>query len=400
MTPRQASRAPRAPHAARVDRRLRTGFTLVELLVVIAIIGMLMALLVPAVQMARESGRRATCMNNQKNLGSAVIQYALNREKFPPSFSVQLPASNPPQMVGWIPPMLQYIEQNALYQNFQTNTWPTFASGFKGAQINTLVCPSRSPTNTPFPSSYIANCGAPDAPISSGYPATSPIPSTDWRENGVFFDAYSSVLAKANGWPVPPTVTTDQTYIGKADGTQFTMMFTESTDALDWLNLTAAPVSLPSDLAPPLTQTTGESWWQGCTWDIPVGGSPPQAPFKSDGSNITSVTTAGVNKSLILNRNMGLTVWYSTASSAAASTGLNSAELAFARPSSNHPGGFLMTFCGGNTQFVSQDIEYRIYYAMMTPNSAATKIPGKASPNSAAPTYWSNYQFAPEDLNK
>lgn len=52
----------------------KQGFTLVELLVVISIIGMLMSLLLPAVQSARESGRRATCMNNQRNLGLAFTR--------------------------------------------------------------------------------------------------------------------------------------------------------------------------------------------------------------------------------------------------------------------------------------------------------------------------------------
>ena len=66
-------------------RRIARGFTLIELLVVIAIIGVLIALLLPAIQQAREAGRRAACAANMHNLGLALVNYLDTHHQFPVS---------------------------------------------------------------------------------------------------------------------------------------------------------------------------------------------------------------------------------------------------------------------------------------------------------------------------
>jgi prepilin-type N-terminal cleavage/methylation domain-containing protein len=79
----------------------RTGFTLVELLVVISIISMLAALLMPAVQSAREAGRRTTCISNQKQVALALQQYEHTRGSLPPLRGPLKPASYPCVHFGW-----------------------------------------------------------------------------------------------------------------------------------------------------------------------------------------------------------------------------------------------------------------------------------------------------------
>jgi prepilin-type N-terminal cleavage/methylation domain-containing protein/prepilin-type processing-associated H-X9-DG protein len=99
----------------------RSAFTLVELLVVIAIIGILVALLLPAIQAAREAARRTSCSNNLKNLGLAALTHHDAMKHFPVSNGVPYFGESPtPQSgAGWILNMLPQLEEQALYDQFK-----------------------------------------------------------------------------------------------------------------------------------------------------------------------------------------------------------------------------------------------------------------------------------------
>jgi prepilin-type N-terminal cleavage/methylation domain-containing protein/prepilin-type processing-associated H-X9-DG protein len=103
----------------------KRGFTLVELLVVIAIIGILVALLLPSIQAAREAARRSACSNNLKNLGLGSLNHHDVMKHFPvnmgnPLDNGNFPGDTTPQpAVGWIVNLLPQIEEQALFDQFR-----------------------------------------------------------------------------------------------------------------------------------------------------------------------------------------------------------------------------------------------------------------------------------------
>ncbi len=137
-------------------RRRTRGFTLIELLVVIAIIGVLIALLLPAVQAAREAARRAQCTNNLKQLGLAALNYESTYGCFP-AHSLQPPVNSATSLsLSWMPPLLQFTEQAPMYNamNFNLDIMGTGVGGYANstvttADINILLCPSES-NNSPL----------------------------------------------------------------------------------------------------------------------------------------------------------------------------------------------------------------------------------------------------------
>jgi len=142
----------------------RAAFTLVELLVVITIIGMLMALLMPAISAAKEQGRRAQCIKNQQQLGVAMLAYEGAHKAFPGwRNTVTITAANGKTTTAtfsWVAMLLPNLERSDLWQAMKTGQVVLAAgSNVNAPSLALLTCPTDQPdTSTNLgPSAYIAN---------------------------------------------------------------------------------------------------------------------------------------------------------------------------------------------------------------------------------------------------
>lgn len=137
--------------------RVAKGFTIIELLVVIAIIGVLLALLLPAVQMVRESGRRVSCGNQIRQLAMALENYSSARGSLPTGACNQSPnASNPVTLSDlrtpdtWFAEILPFREQIDLYDqfDFSQGSGSIANAGLVATELSGVKCPSDDATSS------------------------------------------------------------------------------------------------------------------------------------------------------------------------------------------------------------------------------------------------------------
>ncbi|MFM9057808.1 MAG: DUF1559 domain-containing protein [Planctomycetaceae bacterium] len=304
-----------APTAAGSDIPTQPGpnahrtraFTLVELLVIIAILGLLMALLLPAVQAAREAARRTACLNNQRQIAVAGAQFA-EANGFVPGWRHRIAISSGTIFPAWPVVILPFVERAPLLAKV-TGTTPTGYVGLSD-RVAVYVCPSSVAVDSGSSSLvYAGNCGS---------------ASNLRRFDGVMLDTTDmSLVSGANRGRL------SLASIAEQDGATNTVLLSEKSantllnatggGAGNWNTTTASGTSFT------FTPGTGSVPGVGLT------SNPLSNPLNP------SVLGSGTTDPGLVNM-----------------------------PSSNHPGGVVVALCDGNVRFIADSVSGAVYAQLLS----------------------------------
>jgi len=349
-------------------RRKASGFTLIELLVVIAIIGVLIALLLPAVQAAREAARRSQCTNNLKQLGLAVHNYEGQNKVVP--LQSMYPASADVSWgwsYGWPLALLPQLEQSPMYNafNFSTGLFGNSpAANFASLgnttvaynQLSVLICPSdntRKQPQAPYgATNYVGNMGGPgsieemtgtivpNGAFISGWGDASnfgPVGFENVRDGLSNTALFSERLMGINGSPAVRVDSVDakRAIFNSAVGAGF------HSGANGAIQFIAGCKSMPGSQTSVISNGNGAYWVASYPWHVAVNaynhyGSPNSLSCQNPGSEYFGswLTFVGPSHS--------------------------------APPSSNHPGGVNIGFADGSVRFVKDTVNQQAWWALGT----------------------------------
>ncbi|MCA9074138.1 MAG: DUF1559 domain-containing protein [Planctomycetaceae bacterium] len=392
--------------------RSRSGFTLIELLVVISIIAVLASLILPGVQNAREAARRTQCMNNMRNVASAVMNFESTNSRLPylttgifdtsdatrqltaeelatasdnasssNGLSINygsvdctaVTASNPVcAQASWLVHLLPFLDQTPLYERLQTSTNatptdPNSTDSLASIKIETFVCPDDPKGDGAGATSFVANGGYITASRWALVDSASKGNMTEVRDYGYEFvnsgnTAWdTATFATGLFWreqsqggatifpPRPMTLG----YVSRGDGQSNTLMLTENLNTRNYDTATATVAGQGGWI----TEETGDIAFLVRIPDDLVPGT-----FNDNANGGVGTNGALKNEGLILASDLDLGPSAINADIASANDG------EAPRPSSLHPGIVNAVFADGHAQTISQDINQLVYARMVTPN--------------------------------
>lgn len=336
--------------------QVRHAFTIWELLVVIIVVLLLMALLLPAVHTGHSQGRRDVCINNQRQIALALYQYEQAFGQYPgyaiPQATIDAPQGDiSSRPVSWAFAIMSRLERADIADNYGAaapagnKEGPFTRPDFR---VKVLTCPS-DPSTTEDPSSaqlsYVVNTGLKDPEPESSMPAGVP---RDWPENGIFHFGYPYTGKNDFDVPVrntgdPPNAeqitTVSGKFISDHDGLTTTLMLSENVDAGLWTD------ALEHQL--------------GFYWQATLDGNPPaQGNVAPD--DWLELPLLRINEQ--------------TLSTPGELTPRE--QRRYGRPSSFHPGGVHASYADAHTSFLNNDIDYRVFCQLMTPDGANSGAAG------------------------
>jgi prepilin-type N-terminal cleavage/methylation domain-containing protein len=400
-------------------KRTRDGFTLVELLVVIAIIGILMGLLIPAVNAARETARRNQCAANIKNFALGAVQYENAKKSLPPwvakygyfdpsgtgaggtdptdlaNFSGTVPSHA--KIGGWGVSLLPWLDAQPTFEHWTQDRYPILSdgngdldstSGLSGDNFHELAAPNlaifQCPSNPASQgshgkNSYVTNNGMSELYTTSGHSSSSPgtpvntFLASQSKSNGCFTSQYRG-LSSGSLLPTADAVRLDDL----KDGQGNTLLVSENIQAAPWhrpgflngANLVSTNGDINASASLQYSRfTNGLVWHYEDPKATDLNNISPNPPTSPLGTNVFEtfqqhqINGGGTDISEdIFVLTMSDNIWDAPS---------------LARPSSAHVEGVNCAFADGQTRFITTSVDYRVYQALLTPRGKSSDVPWK-----------------------